>query len=160
MNKEFTYSVKYGFQYADGGDMVAAQSITVIAPNNTVARHVYVIEQQLNKSQMSLLSTLKDTVGEDAFQERIEKKSSPDEKSKREDADMVVQSLFAGNADIEAVMTAFEKILLSGSPERPTCVIDGKVKMTGVIFKEMTPGDTKRLLGEYIVNFISASQPS
>lgn len=161
MVEEFIYVLKNGFKYAKDGEMAVAREVRVSAPSNKVLRQVNIIEQEFEKSQLRLLTSFKDAIGEKAFEKLLEDKgpgATADESQKKTTPEEAVKNFYSGDADLEKCYAALKDILCSGNEANPTAVIDGITKFTRPLFDEMTPSDTKGILGGYVVNFIIASQ--
>lgn len=164
MKREMKYELKAPFEYSKSGDFVEAKTITVAAPTNRVLKYVSFIEQEFEKSQIQTLANVKSALGEQAFAAILENrkfsdKGDPDQDQKI-DGETVVKNLMSSGCDIEKCFDHLKQILISGKVEKPNCVIDDIERMTEVIFEDMSTIDTKNLLGEYIINFITASQDS
>lgn len=163
MIKEFTYNFRNELMYAKDGEPVKAETITVKAPRNNVLRQVSLIEQYFEQSQVNMLKAFKDAIGDVAFQKMLESRgveeTAKEVKGKSETSEIMKQ-FYAGGANLDKCYEALRQILISGNTESPTAVLDSRVKITSPIFSDMTPEDTKNILGEYVINFIIASQQS
>lgn len=162
MIKEFTYTLKTPFEYHNSGELTEAQTLTIKAPTNKVIDHVALIEQEVSKSEFNLITNLKSIYGEDKF-EKLSKDATESVKEKKEEsekvtADAILSQMFSNNADMKKCFFALKEILSSGNKEKPVCKVDDTEKFTKPMWEEMTFEDTKELLGEYIVNFITASR--
>lgn len=158
--KEFDFKPKTAFSYAKGGEEVFVEKITLRAPTMSVGKHTMILTQQFKAAQTGMLKDLLNAMTEKmkeglAHRESVKGKKA-EEKVKGAD---VVEALMSGGADVEACTNAFLSIITAvDSKNRPFCVIDGTEKMTQTIFRDMNPNDVLEMLGEYLANFMVASQ--
>ncbi len=159
--KEFVYELKSPLQYAKDGEMKDGKTLTVSAPTNRVMKQVAFIEQEYEKSQIQMMANFKHAVGEQGFSDILKNRGpgeGSEESSQVNTSESVIKSIMAGGGDIVKCYESLKEILLSGTAQRPTCVADDTVRMTGEMYSDISSLDCKFLLGEYIVNFIIASQ--
>lgn len=152
---EFCDEVKY---FKDGKESVA-QTLTVFAPNNKVLNETTIIENELNRSQMKALEIMRNSFGSEQYDKMV--KDKPEEKNKDKQIqtpDQIIITMSTGGADLMRCYNALKHILCLKVDGKTFCVLDDTEKMTSNIFDDMTPKDTKIILGKYILTFLIASQ--
>lgn len=121
------------------GQAETAFSLEIKAPTNRLLNQVAEIEKAFMSAAMKL----------------SEKTSAAETKDSAQTADKSPESnvlaIMAAGVDIRPCYAALREILLESA------TIDG-IKFTDFHYSNMTPADTKKILGEYIANFTQFSQ--
>jgi hypothetical protein len=93
---------------------------------------------------------LKDTV-------KSEAKPITSDKTTDEDAEQHIMML-SGNGF--KLAPAFSNLRALFTCPRNPALMDGKEPMTELLFEQLTPVDSRILLGKYLLNFLNFSRPS
>lgn len=157
----FEYELKAPFEYANDGDFVTAKTITVKGPTCKIKDLTSKLAIEWENSSRLALIKVKETFGE----KRYEKMMDSSQDGKKETEEKVAKPEEVVNTLVQAgTLTDFlviiESILVGGSNSHPNCTIDGTTRITRTIMEDMAPYDLNMILGEYIINFITASHPS
>jgi len=152
--EDFEHEFLKPFKYASGGDEVLSQKIVIPAPSNRLLEQISTIEKEYRKSELKMVESFKNVIGEEAFANLMKEREDQD-KSKDQDSEMtpnaVISSMMGGGSNMVKCFSAL-KIILKKS------IVDGETKMTPSMFDDMSPIDTKEILGKYIINFLVISQ--
>jgi len=154
----FDYKFCGDLWYINKGEKVKAKKITIKAPTRLHLKEVLFIEQEYEKSQLKLLESMKNIIGDELLKDTISdnsKKTKEKEEEKEEVA--VLKSLMSGGADVEKCLSCLETIFLSSKNGVHFAYVDDKEEITDTILEDFSIIDIKNLLGSYIVNFIIAS---
>jgi hypothetical protein len=161
LRKQFTHEFIDELHYAKGGELTIAKTIVVNAPTNKVLAEVSIIEQEFMKAQLNTMKTFRESVGNETFDKMIDNKPK-DKKTDKEDdentAEGVATMLVSGGADLSKCYFALKTILTVKVAPKSFAYVDETEPMTKEMFDDMTPNETKMILGEYISFFIVASQ--
>ena len=130
--------------------------LSVKAPTNKNMDDVLVIEQELAKSQMNIISSLKESLGSDGVEKLSKMRDEVESVEEESTKESILQQLLGGNADVKKCMRSLKNILLS-KPNGPMACIDENIQLTETIFNDFSFLDTKNILGEYILNFLLTS---
>lgn len=150
--EKFVHEITVPFKYHREGNVVEAHSITINAPSNKVIPFTAVLEQEYSSAIISLTDKLNRTGN-------LTDDNKADLGATNDNALQTVMLLASGGG-LQKCYAAFRNILTSGNTEHPTCVIDDTVKMTHPVYENMSPMDTKILLGKYIISFLGFSPGS
>lgn len=152
---EFRHDILVPFSYMHGGSIVegGATYLTVKAPSNKNLADVCIIEQEYQSSMLASAEKFSELANKMTDEQRKESKK---ENTPEEEADGMLTMMMAGGANVSKCYEALRRILLSGSKQDPTTTVDDvQERFTDPMFQEMSPLDTKKLLGLYIVNFFN-----
>lgn len=116
------------------------------------------IKQAADSSEQKLVKALSPEafeimlkMGQEQNAEAKAKEARTPEEIEAEGNNFVDQIYSCSEIKAEAVIEEFLVLL------QEVCLVEGDSKLTKPLFDKMTPGDTDRLLGAYIANFISGS---
>lgn len=159
LKNSFDYNFEGELLYAKKGDMVQAKKISIKAPTNSNIIETIKLQQEYEKSQLKMASSLKDFVGQAQVDKMLESNKGNKTKDKEEEptTTIIIQQLMAGG-DVEKCFDALKKILLSSHRNNAIAMIDDIEPMTETIYDDMAFVDTKNILGLYILNFMAISQ--
>lgn len=145
----FKHSLIVPFEYHDKGGKIQAQEVTVFAPSNKIIPYTAIIEQEYAKGMISITQFNKG----DRQEEQKAQQNETQKENTIEEIELFM-TMIASGADMPKMYHTFRKILVSGTDDKPTCLIDNQQKMTEIMFESMSPKDTRILLGIYIKSFL------
>jgi chlorite dismutase len=157
--KSFTYSLLQSVNVSINGKVEEAHSMEIFAPITTIFKDVNIIDVEFNQSESEgikratqMLESVKLNKEEiQALQEKAKEEVKPD-------ADQVISRMLRFGADLNKCIAALRTILTaSGIQNKPLCLID-TVKLEVSVFDNFSVADTKRILGNYIINFLDISR--
>ena len=148
LKKTFDYEFAGDLSYVKDGEQKKAVMLSIKAPTNRNIDDVLVLEQELAKSQMNILSTLKESLGEGGIEKLSKMRDDVDDSEESQNTrESILQQLMGGGADVKKCMNALKKILLS-NPNGSTAFVDESTKLTETIYNDFSFIDTKNILGE------------
>ena len=161
IKKSFVHELMDEVKYFKNGQDAIAETITVFAPTNKILQEISIIEQQMSIANFNSSKMLRESLGDVMFNKLIsERDTTAKDEVKESDYESVLSTLYSGGADVMKCFTALKSILTLRVDGKNFAMVDETERMTSSIFDNMTPNDTKALLGKYIINFITASQKS
>lgn len=141
LQNEFTFELSTPISYARDGGFSESSTLTLKAPSNKQARE----GARLKQSFWRALS--------DRQTKNTEPSESKDESNDEIDGETIMAIIMSSNEDINKFQDDFKSLLLNG-----VCFIDSSIKLTVPLYDSMSDADTERLMGEYLANFLLASQ--
>lgn len=153
---EVTYHLKNRFNFAHKGDVVDADSITLLPP--TMQQHA--LAAALKQSIYRMLAAMATEVdgqaeGAEEAKEQVETKEEntiDQDKKKQDDIDSILNVIYTSKTvSANAVWEQGKKLFING-----VAMINGKQKMNMVLINKMSITDFEQMIGMYIINFIIA----
>lgn len=141
---EFAFTLNHPIEFSYGGEVQEGNSLTIKCPSNAVLNQLTFIEQQFLKAQIQA------------------QKLTPQEEVKPSDTSLddlqnggnaMIAILMMGGADVSGCYSSLRQILTSPK----MCYVNGHTELTDALWKRISPYDIRKLLGEYIINFIMPS---
>jgi hypothetical protein len=133
LSKPIKYSVEGGFEEAN--------QLILKAPSSNRRRQC----NELRQGFMKGITGMADKSG------KVE--TTPDASDKETTPDEIVMTLMMADIDFAKYVETFREIIINGACD----VVEG-VKLTGPLFDALSLEDQDALLGEYLANFLLASQ--
>ena len=148
--EEFSHELISPVEYSHSGSVAKAKILFIKAPCNAQLENLAALEQANNEALFNIAVKMKDAV-------RGEEKTNVDpDKILNADAERHI-FLLSGNGFKLAPAFGNLKTLLTHRLN--PALMDGKEPMTELLFEQLSPVDTRILLGKYLLNFINFSQP-
>lgn len=121
--------------------------VQITAPSNKVGLHCASLDQKFQQAVMELQQAQAEK-NKDALPA-----TKQEEKSEEVSGDEILSVLMISQINMPEYMAEFERIILSGQ----SCLINGEIKMTKTLWEDVSYRDAKKILGEYMANFIIVS---
>ena len=137
---EFIYIIETPFDYHKGGQIEKANELILKAPSNRQRREAAKLKQGFFRALKSMAGDNGDV---DAGDQKGDGAISGDE---------VISIIMMSDVDLVEYQESFRDILISG-----VCFV-GDIKLTSPMYDNMSDSDTEKLMGEYVANFLLASQ--
>lgn len=128
-------------KYSVGADFEDANQLILKAPSANRRRQC----NELRQGFMKGIAGMADKSG------RVE--TTPEASDKETTPDEIVMTLMMADIDFAKYVETFREILINGACD----VVEG-IKLTGALFDNLSLEDQDTLLGEYLSNFLLASQ--
>lgn len=153
MKKELNITLQEPINVSKNGEMIESCEITIYSPASSQINEVCVLDNAVGKAQMALMDS---PFFEKMFKQNKDSVSKP-QSDEGMDGNSIIE-LLSKSGEVGVYQRCFDslkKILKSGKKAD----IEGQ-PMTEVLFEQISIPDVKKILGEYIANFIIASPAS
>jgi hypothetical protein len=148
---EFVHDLSSPIEYACGGQLLKAKSIQVKCPSFAQMDDLSVLEQEFCKGQMNIVLKL----SEMQSKVNMPQQAAQAEKDEDEASLGLVSSLGANGFNLPL---AYQKLQLLLTSDKNPAMVDGREKITPLLFEQLSPLDARMLLGKYLANFINFSR--
>ena len=149
--EEFSHELIMSVEYAHGGATAKAKILFVKAPCNAQLESLAELEQANNEALINVSVKLRDVIKGHEAQE------SKSDKITDGDAEQHIFLLSGNGFKIKDGLANLKAIL---AHQHNPALMDGKEPMTELLFEQLSPVDTRILLGKYLLNFLNFSQPA
>jgi len=146
---EYEFKLEWSYINTKGGEPAVAKKITIKAPCGIHRQFIAVLEKEYSVGT-NICVPIFANKERDPEREKIEKVTTQIEK---ENSVWYIIS----NGDISKCFEALKKIFTL-HPHLATCKIDDTESLTGKMFDDIPYVDLKKILINYILNFIASSQ--
>lgn len=145
IKSEFTFTLTTPINYSEGGKFVDAFELTLKAPSNKNRNECAKLKQGFFRALKDLESMGKNKP--DAKEEKAEPESDID-------GDAILSIIMmADSVDYEKYQEAFRLLVTNG-----VCEISTTQKLNTDLYNNLSNADSERLMGDYLANFLLASQ--
>lgn len=141
LKAEFEFILNDKIEYAVGGNTKIATNITVKAPSYNDIKNILKLHALINQATMSYLSIIKDLIN------NKEIKSEEKESTHEDQVNDMITILTSGNCDTDKLLDIFNELILKAGK------LDGKEQLNPYLLEKLSPRETLRLIGEYVINF-------
>jgi hypothetical protein len=151
---DFVHDFIVPVEYACGGQMCKAIAIQVMSPMNSQLAELSVLEQEHNKALLKVGQNI--IAGKQGGATPPVAAAQPQsDNTPNEVVETYIQLLSANGFDMAKGYETIQSLLLA---DKNPAMIDGKEKITQLLFDSMTPTDTRLILGKYLLNFLTSSR--
>lgn len=153
---EVIYHLKNSFKFAHKGDVVEAESITLLPPTMQQHASAAALKQSIYR-MLTAMATDSDGQTDEvlAAKEQVDtEKENTDDRNKKQqdDIDSILNVIYTSKAiNANAVWEQAKKLFINN-----VAMINGEQKMNMVLINKMSIGDFEQMTGIYIINFTTA----
>jgi len=139
LKAEFEFVLKDKIEYAVGGQTKVATNLTIKAPSYSDTKKVFKLHSIYRQSVLSYLEKTNDS--------KKESNEVSEKVTHEEEVSGIVGILLNSDCDSDKMLDIFNDLILKAGK------LDDKESLTPFILAKLSPPETLRLLGEYLVNF-------
>lgn len=142
IKSEFTFTLTNSIKFTEGGSQADGTTLLLKAPSNKHRRESAILKQ-------GFFRAVKD-MQQDNAPENVDTTAQQDDEDQGEG---IVSLISMSDVDLVKYQESFRDLLLND-----VCYVNSTVKLTAPLYDSLSEVDTSKLMGDYLANFLLASQ--